>query len=81
MEIDITAVHKVSGEEVYVECKAQRDKIPAEVLSKLLGNIIHKNVQQGWLVTTSNLSKDAEGWKQEWEKRPPDERRRSKIYS
>ena len=81
MEVDITAVHNVTNEEVYTECKAHRDKIPEDVLSKLLGNVVLRNVQQGWLITTSSLSKDAEGWKQDWEKKPIEERRRLQIYT
>jgi len=81
MEIDITATHKVSNEKVYSECKAHRDPIPADTLTKLLGNITIKEVDQGWLVTTSRLSKDAEGLKDEWETKPADQRRRLQIYT
>ena len=81
MEIDVTATHNVTSEKIYVECKAHREPIPADTLPKLLGNIVLKNVDQGWLVTTSRLSKDAEGWKTEWEEKPPNERRRLQIYN
>lgn len=81
MEVDITATHNVTNEEVYAECKAHRDPISADALPKLLGNVMLRNAQQGWLVTTSRLSKDAEGWRIEWEKKPTDERRRLQIYT
>ena len=80
MEIDVTATHKVTNEEVYAECKAYREPIPADALAKLLGNVIQRRVNQGWLVSTSRLSKDAEGWKTDWENRPPEERRILQIY-
>lgn len=80
MEIDVTATHNVTGEQVYAECKAHRNPIPAEALSKLLGNVVLREINQGWLISTSRLSKDAEGWKAEWEKRPPEQRRQLQIY-
>jgi len=81
MEIDITATQNVTNEKIYAECKAQREPIPSDVLSKLLGNVDFRKVGQGWLVTTSRLTKDAEGWKEDWENRPPEERRRLHIYT
>lgn len=80
MEIDVTATHKVTNEEVYAECKAYREPIPADAFAKLLGNVIQRRVNQGWLVSTSRLSKDAEGWKTDWENRAPEERRKLQIY-
>ena len=54
MEIDVTATHNVSNEKVYAECKAHREPTPADTLAKLLGNVLLRNINQGWLVTTSN---------------------------
>ena len=81
MEIDIPATNKVTGEQVYTECKAHRDNLSAEALAKILGNVVQRGVDVGWIVTTSNLTKDAEGWKEDWEDRPPGERRRLQIYT
>lgn len=81
MEIDVTATHNVTNERIYAECKAYRESIPADTISKLLGSVVIKNVNQGWLVTTSKLSKDAEGLREEWEQKPPEERRRLHIYT
>jgi hypothetical protein len=74
MEIDTTATHNVTNEKIYAECKAYREPIPADTISKLLGNVFLKNVDQGWLVTTSKLYRDAERLKEkeEWEKKPPE---------
>jgi len=81
MEIDVTATHNATNEKIYAECKAHREPIPADALTKLLGNVDFRKVDQGWLVTTSRLSKEAEGWKEDWEKRPSEERRRLSIYN
>jgi len=81
MEIDVPAIHNVTNERVYAECKAYREPTPADTLAKLLGNVLLRNINQGWLVTTSKLTKDAEGWKTEWEEKPPEERRRLQIYN
>lgn len=67
MEIDVLARHKVNGECVLVECKAWDSALPADVISKLLGNIILRHADKGWLVATGPLSKDALGIKSEWE--------------
>ena len=81
MEIDIIATHNVTNEKIYAECKAHREPVQADTISKLLGTIVIKNINQGWLVTTSRLSKDAEGLREEWEQKPPEERRRLHIYN
>jgi len=81
MEIDVTATQNATNEKIYAECKAHREPIPADALTKLLGSVDFRKVDQGWLVTTSKLSKDAEGWKEDWEERPSEERRRLSIYN
>ena len=60
IEIDLLAKHNISGEEIYVECKAHKDSLPADVITKLLGNITFYSVGSGWLISTGNLGKDAE---------------------
>ncbi|MEQ8154933.1 MAG: restriction endonuclease [Clostridiaceae bacterium] len=81
IEVDLLAKHKVSGEEVYVECKAHKDSLSADVLTKLLGNVTFYNVSSGWLLTTGTLGKDAEGMKLNWESRPAEIRRKLQIYT
>ena len=67
MEIDVLAKHKISGETILVECKAWDSPLPADVISKLLGNVVIREADKGWLVTTGPLSKDALGTQSEWE--------------
>ncbi len=61
-ELDLLCKHKVSNKKIYVECKAYRDKkIDAPILRQLLGTVFIENYTEGWLITTSELSKDAKG--------------------
>lgn len=64
MEIDILARCKDGNKKVLVECKAHRDPLPSDVLSKLLGNVHIRKADAGWLFTTSDLTKDGRG---QWE--------------
>ncbi len=81
MEVDLLAKHKVSGEEIYVECKAHSATLSADVLTKIIGNVTVRNVSSGWLITTGPLGKDAKGIMDEWEKKPSEERRKLSIYT
>lgn len=67
MEIDVLTKHKVTNSMVLVECKAWDNALPADVISKLLGNVLLRKANAGWLITTGPLSKDAKGIKTEWE--------------
>lgn len=42
MEIDVLARHKISNSVVFVECKAWDNPLPADVITKLLGNVVFK---------------------------------------
>lgn len=69
VEIDVLAKHKFNSKQIYVECKAFRDKnISAEVITKLAGIKHIKKYSEAWLVTTSNFGKDAKGLIEEIEK-------------
>lgn len=67
IEIDVLAQHKFTGQSILVECKAWDSALPADVITKLLGNGFLKGIKTCWLVTTGGLSKDAEGIRIEWE--------------
>ncbi len=81
MEIDILARHKVNHAQILVECKAWESNLPADVISKLLGNVELRNVSAGWLISTGPLSKDAEGIRTEWEKRTDSVRSKLSFYT
>lgn len=81
MEVDLMAKHRVSGEEIYVECKAHKSTLSADVITKILGNIYINNISAGWLITTGPLGKDAKGLMKQWEEKDANERRKLSIYT
>ncbi len=81
MEVDLLAQEKSTGERVFVECKAFRSTISADVLSKLLGNVVaDDDLTAGWLISTYALGKDAKGFRDRWSQKPLPDRRRLQIY-
>lgn len=76
MEIDVLARHKINNSTIFVECKAWDNPLPADVITKLVGNVIMRNADSGWLITTGPLSKDAKGTQDEWENGNNTDRRR-----
>jgi hypothetical protein len=75
-ELDLLCRHRVDGRTVYVECKAQRGNLGADVLKSLVGTLEFRGYEEGWLVTTGPLGKDAKGLKDEWEARPQSQRKK-----
>lgn len=61
MEIDILARGEDQPLTVLIECKAYRDPVPADTITKLVGNVQLRHADQGWLFTTSDLTKDGRG--------------------
>lgn len=61
MEIDVLAKGEDRPFTVLVECKAYRDPVPADTITKLMGNVQLRRADQGWLFTTSDLTKDGRG--------------------
>ena len=51
-ELDLLCEHQVNRRIVYVECKAHREPISANVLTNLLGELTLKDYQEGWLIST-----------------------------
>lgn len=81
MEIDVLARHKINKSLIFVECKAWDSPLPADVITKLLGNVVIKNASAGWLITTGPLSKDAKGEQIEWESENNDRRNMLSFYT
>lgn len=79
-EVDLLGTEKTTAERIFVECKAHRSNISAEVLHKLLGIITFKGHSAGWLISTFALGKDAKGFEDEWNSKSVEERRRLRIY-
>jgi len=78
MEIDILAKGEDQPLTVLVECKAYRDPVPAEAITKLMGNVHLRRADQGWLFSTSDLTKDGRGL---WEEiQQDDQHARSLVW-
>lgn len=71
-ELDLYCQHNANKHRVYVECKAYRDKkIDAPIIRQLLGTVGYDDdIDEGWLITTSELGKDALGMNVEIQKNP-----------
>lgn len=80
-ELDLLCEHQVSGKTVYVECKAHREPISANVLTNLLGTLDFKDYQEGWLISTGPLGKEAKGFQHEWKKKKDGESEKLSIYT
>ena len=71
VELDLLCKHQVSGKEIYVECKAYRDKsIDANILKNLVGTRVFKEYDEAWLISTSEYGKEAKGFINEWRSKP-----------
>jgi len=80
-ELDLLCEHKVSKKQIYVECKAHKDNLSAKVLVNLLGTVDLHEYSEGWLVSTGPLGRDAKGFVEKWENKPPEKREKLSIYS
>lgn len=80
-ELDLLCKHKINKRTVYVECKAYRDSLSASILTQLLGTINLNDYEEGWLISTGPLSKDAKGFKVAWENKPVRESQKLSIYT
>ena len=80
MEIDLLATDRQTGEKIFVECKAYRSNISADVITKLLGNVGLRDAASGWLITTHSFGKDAKGIQEEWSSKPPQKRRKLRFF-
>ena len=80
-ELDLLCEHQVNQKTVYVECKAHREPISANVLTNLLGTLDFKGYQEGWLISTGPLGKEAKGFQHEWEKKGDIDSQKLSIYT
>lgn len=80
-ELDLLCQHNVNRRQIYVECKAHRAALSADVLIKLWGTVDSKDYQEGWLVSTGPLSKDAKGFQHDWEAKPTEKAQKLSIYT
>jgi len=72
--------HRVNGKEIYVECKAQKDPIAASILRQLWGTVDCEEYSEGWLISTSDFTKDAKGFVENWKSKPKEKSSRLSFY-
>lgn len=81
VELDLLCRHKISGKEIYVECKAYRDKnIDANTLKNLAGTLLFKDYSEAWLISTGSYGKEAKGFVKEWQQKPRDQAAQLSFY-
>ncbi|RYZ78017.1 MAG: restriction endonuclease, partial [Proteobacteria bacterium] len=59
VELDLLCRHKVSGKEIYVECKAHRANLDANILKNLLGTLTLQEYSEAWIISTAQYGKEA----------------------
>ncbi|EDV3051018.1 restriction endonuclease [Salmonella enterica subsp. enterica] len=70
VELDLLCKNQINGKEIYVECKAYRGNIDANILKNLLGTLLLKDYSEAWLISTGVFGKEAKGFIEEWRKKP-----------
>ena len=80
-ELDLLCKHKVNGKQIYVECKAQKDKIDSEILRKLLGTVDLHDYSEGWLISTAEFGKEAKGFVELWKSKPIEKSQKLSFYT
>ena len=79
-ELDLLCKHRVNGKEIYVECKAQKDPVSASVLRQLWGTVDCEEYSEGWIISTSEFTKDGKGFVENWKSKPKEKSERLSFY-
>jgi len=80
-ELDLLCKHRVNGKVIYVECKAQKDPVSAPVLRQLWGTVDCEEYSEGWIISTSEFTKDAKGFVESWKSKPKEKSERLSFYN
>lgn len=81
VELDLLCKHKISGKEIYVECKAYRDKpIDGNILKNLAGTRALMEYQEAWLISTAEYGKEAKGFVKTWKSKPANQATTLSFY-
>ena len=81
VELDLLCKHRVNGREIYVECKAHRENLSANILKNLAGTLVMKGHSEAWLISTAEFGKDAKGMQHEWNEKPREEAAKLSFYT
>jgi hypothetical protein len=80
-ELDLLCEHRIDRRSIYVECKAHRQTLDANVLKNLEGTRSFGGYDEAWLLSTGPLGKDAKGIMHQLETKPRSKRQRISIYT
>ncbi|CDF94911.1 restriction endonuclease [Pseudomonas sp. SHC52] len=81
VELDLLCKHKISSKEIYVECKAYRDKpIDANILKNLAGTRDFMEYSEAWLISTAEYGKEAKGFIKTWQQKPIEKASKLSFY-
>lgn len=80
-ELDLLCKHKVNDRVIYVECKAQKDPISAPILRQLWGTVDSEEYSEGWIISTSEFTKDAKGFVENWKMKPKEKSSKLSFYA
>lgn len=72
--------HKVNGKKIYVECKAQKSQYHPH-FKAAMGTVDVEEYSEGWIITTSDFTKDAKGFVENWKSKPKEKSERLSFYS
>ena len=81
VELDLLCKHRVNHRQVYVECKAHKDKVSATILRQLLGTVTGYDYSEGWLISTSEFGKEAKGFVEMWKEKPTEQASKLSFYT
>ncbi|MER3384067.1 restriction endonuclease [Pectobacterium aroidearum] len=80
VELDLLCKNKINGKEIYVECKAYRSNIDANILKNLLGTLQFMDYSEAWLISTGEFGKEAKGFIEQWKKKPIEQASRLSFF-
>lgn len=80
VELDLLCKHKINGKEIYVECKAYRGNVDANILKNLLGTLQLMEYSEAWILTTGEFGKEAKGFIDHWKKKPVEQASKLSFY-
>lgn len=81
VELDLLCKHRISGKEIYVECKAYRNKnIDANILKNLAGTLVFNDYDEAWLISTGEYGKEAKGFASQWKSKSKEKATKLSFY-
>ena len=79
-ELDLFCRDEINGTDITIECKGSRSRVSKTDLTNLVGNVMGEDTSQGWLMSTSEYTKDSKGYKRTWNNKPKEQSSRFRFY-